>query len=408
MSDAPVLRLGFIGLGQAMNLILQRPWEIAGLPIKIVAGADPREQALVQFERDFGGEVYDNAVDLCRSPNVDIVYIATGPEIHRELAVMAAEHGKHMIVEKPLALTIEDCQAMVAAADRHGVRLLAGHTHSFGAPYRKMREIVRSGDLGPLVMINSWMFNEFNPRPWPTRELESTHGPLLNQGPHQVDIVRQIGGGLVRSVRANTFWDPLRDCLGGYVAYLEFDGGIPATMVFDARGFFDTAELHWWIGEGGQPREPDRPYVMRRNFKQLAALGRDRLEEALEAQKEAGRYGAQATPESWARWGYTFGQENHQPFFGFNLVSCERGALRQSADGLYVYGEEERTEISLEGGPRGRAAELMELYNAVVHQRPMFHDGCWGMATLEVCLSILESAKAGGEVRLQHQVSIGD
>src|SRR3954470_20305614 len=102
---------------------------------------------------------------------------------------------------------------MVAAADRHGVRLLAGHTHSFGAPYRKMREIVRGGELGELVMINSWMFNEFNPRPWPTRELEHSHGPLLNQGPHQVDIVRQIGGGLVKSLRAQTIWDPLRNCL---------------------------------------------------------------------------------------------------------------------------------------------------------------------------------------------------
>ena len=77
---------------------------------------------------------------------------------------------------------------MVAAAEKNNVKLLAGHTHSFDAPIRKMRDVIESGAIGDLVQINSWNYNAFNPRPWPTRELQLTHGPVLNQGPHQVDI----------------------------------------------------------------------------------------------------------------------------------------------------------------------------------------------------------------------------
>ncbi len=128
---------------------------------------------------------------------------------------MAAHYRKHMIVEKPLAMSIDDCTAMVEAAQAAGVQLMAGHTHSFDAPVRAMAELVRSGDLGELLMVNTWNFNDFNRRPWPTSELRSTSGPVLNQGPHQVDIVRQIVGGVARTVRASTIWDDVRKCVGG-------------------------------------------------------------------------------------------------------------------------------------------------------------------------------------------------
>lgn len=403
-TQSPVLRLGFIGLGQAMNLILQRPWEIADLPFRIVAGADPRPSARERFAQDFDGRAYATAEELCASPEVDVVYLATGPELHREHALLAAASGKHLIVEKPLALTLDECAEMVAAAERHGVLLLAGHTHSFGAPYRRMAEIVHSGELGELVMMNSWMYNEFNVRPWPTDELVATRGPLLNQGPHQVDIARQIGGHPARSVRAQTFWDPLRDCPGGYSALLLFEGGATASLVLDARGYFDVAELYGWIGEGGQPRDPDRSFTMHRNLQQLAALGPAERERQFQEQKEAGRYGAAgASAEQWALWGYSFGQEHHQPFFGLTIASCERGAIRQSADGLYLYDRQRRRELALGSQLRGRAAELMELYDGVVYGRPLQHDGRWATGTVEVCLAIEESARRQQEVPLTRQ-----
>ncbi|GFM22170.1 Gfo/Idh/MocA family protein, partial [Mycobacterium sp. PO2] len=241
------LGLGFLGIGQAVARIFQQYPDMSTLPYRVVAAADTRSHSLARFATEFSGQTYTNAEQLCADPSVDVVYIATPPELHREHALMAARHGKHMIVEKPLAMSIDDCTAMVEAAQAAGVQLMAGHTHSFDAPVRAMAELVASGELGELLMVNTWNFNDFNRRPWPTSELRSTSGPVLNQGPHQVDIVRQIAGGLARTVRASTIWDDVRECVGGYTCHLGFESGASATLVYDARAFFDVAELHSWV-----------------------------------------------------------------------------------------------------------------------------------------------------------------
>jgi phthalate 4,5-cis-dihydrodiol dehydrogenase len=407
-SEGRILRLGFIGVGQAVNRMFQQYDDLAKLPYRVVAAADPREHALREFGAQFGAATYTRAEDLCRDPNVDVVYVATPPELHREHVELAASHGKHVVVEKPMALTIADCDAMVAAAERAGVQLLAGHTHSFDAPIRKMREIITGGTLGNVLMINTWNFNDFNVRPWTTKELRGTFGPILNQAPHQVDIVRQLAGGMVKSVRAETIPDGLRGCEAGWTCFLEFTGGVSATLVYDARGFFDTAELSWWVGEGGLPREPDTNARMRQYYRKLDAQGPDERERLLEVYKEQGRYGAgEMDPELRKLRGYHgSGEATQQPFFGLTVVSCERGAIRQSANGLLVYDDEGVHELPIQREMRGRAAELMDLYGAVVNGAPIFHDGRWGRATLEVCVAILESARTHRTCEMSNQVAM--
>src|SRR5438093_6842554 len=98
----------------------------------------------------------------------------------------------------------------------------------------------------------------------------------------------------------------------------------------------------------------------------------------------------------------------HQRFYGLTVVSCERGEMRQSQDGIVIYGDEKITEVPVGEKLFGRQAEIAELYEAVVHGRPMFHDGRWGEATLEVCLGILESSAERREVRMAHQVPVVD
>ena len=125
-----------------------------------------------------------------------------------------------------------------------------------------------------------------------------------------------------------------------------------------------------------------------------------RSPEEEEQLKEGMRFGGQREGE----FSHLASGERKQPFFGFTLVSCERGDIRQTPGGLFVYGENEKREIPLPAGSRGREAEVEELYNAVMHNRPVFHDGRWGAATLEVCLAILDSAEKRREIFLSHQV----
>jgi phthalate 4,5-cis-dihydrodiol dehydrogenase len=381
------------GLGVASTQILP---PISALPyVKITAAADTRTDALQKFCETYKGEAFTSVAAMCESPNVEAVYIATPNQLHAEHVIAAAERGKHVIVEKPMALSIAECDAMNEAAEKHNIKLLCGHTHSFDPPIRKIRQIVRSGELGKLCMINTWNYNEFMYRPRMKHELETSRGVVLNQGPHHVDIVRLIGGGMVRSVRAMTgVWDKARQWEGSYTCYLEFADGTPATLVYSGYGFFDTAELFNWVGEGGQHRAPETNLTVRAKLREV------RTTEEEEQLKEGMRFGGQREGE----YSHVWRGERKQPFFGHTVVSCQKGDIRQTPDGLKIYGETEQREITLPAGSRGREAEVEELYNAVTNGRAVFHGGRWGTATLEVCLAMLESAKQRKEIMLSHQV----
>ena len=401
-----ILRLGFAGLGEAATMVLP---DIVEIPfVKVTAAADLRKDALERFQEEIGGKAYQRIEDLCQSSDVDAIYIATPHEMHARHAILALENRKHVIVEKPMALTLEDAEKMNAAAEKYGVKLLCGHTHSFDPPIKKMREIIKSGELGRVCMINTWNYNDFMVRPYPDHELQMSRGVVLNQGPHQVDVVRLLGGGMVRSVRAMAGrWDTKRPGEGGYVCYLEFEDGTPATLVFNGYGFFDIAELHWWAGEGGQNRPPETHQFSRRKYTSMS--GRE-LQEVMEKLKEEVRYGKRSLKEGRVGHGWDRlnqrpqdDQTRRQPFFGLTVVSCEKGDMRQSENGIIIYGDEKK-EVPIESGLRARKAEVTELYEAVVKGKKMFHDGKWGAATLEVCQAILKSGEERREIRMSHQV----
>lgn len=387
----PVLRLGIAGLGVAAAQILPA---MAGHPsIKVTAAAEPRPQAREKFVREFGGEVYERVEDMCRSSSVDAIYVCTPNHYHAEHVIVAAQNKKHVIVEKPMAFSIEECEAMNSATERNGVKLMCGHTHSFDPPIRKMREIVKSGELGKLCAISNWHYQDFIYRTRMPQELDPAKGGnvVFNQGPHIVDVIRLIGGGLIRSVRGTTgIWDPSRRAEGAFVAYMEFDDGTPATTVFSGYAHFDSAEFTSWMGEA--KRTPDQNLQARALIRNLKAP-----EEEWKL-KESKRYGGgredpRVRPKDYPH--------SH---FGITIISCERGDVRQTLQGLMVYGDDKIWEVPVPKEDRGREAELDEFYRAIVEDRPVFHDGRWGEATLEVVLGIMQSAKERREIFMSHQV----
>jgi phthalate 4,5-cis-dihydrodiol dehydrogenase len=391
------LRIGIVGLGKAAVSML--PSILAHPHVEIVAAADAREEVRDSFSRDFGVPVYSDAEELCADADVAAVYIATPHELHALQAILAAEHGKHVLVEKPMALSLEDCEAMRSAAERNGVHIVVGHTHSFDRPIQKMREIIRSGRLGRLAMVNTWNFSAFLYRPRRPEELDTSRGGgiIFNQVPHQVDIVRYLGGGLVRSVRSGAWaLDPSRPTEGSHITFLEFGDGAAASLVYSGYDFFDTDEFHDWIGEEGAPREPNLHGQARRHLERLSGPDSER------ALKARGGYATRDAAKPGPAW--------RQPHFGVVLASCERGDMRAGPDGVRVYDERGLTEIPVplaEAHP-DKSLVVDELYRAVIAGEAPVHDGAWGKATLEVCLAILTSAREHREVVLSHQVAVRD
>jgi phthalate 4,5-cis-dihydrodiol dehydrogenase len=390
MADGKPIGLGIAGLGMAGAVMVRA---VARHPaFRLAAAAEPQAGPRLAFARDFKANIHSDIRRLCDDPSVDAVYIATPHQFHAEHASLAAAAGKHIILEKPMALTLADCDAIMAAVEKAGVRLVIGHTHAFDPAIRTMRAMIASGELGRLGMIASWNYTSYLYRPRRPEELDTAQGGgiLFNQVPHQIDIVRLLGGGLVKSVRAQAGGlDPARPTEGHAVAFLAFEDGTAASLVYGGYDFFDSDEWHDWISERGSTKQPAHGTARRA----LAARTRD------ETELRTANYAYGASDD---------GEPPHQPHFGLTIATCARGELRASADGVLVYGEDGRRDIALPHGPRysGRGNVLDDLAAAIRTGQKPVHDGRWGKATLEVALAIQASAREGREIMLEHQVAV--
>jgi phthalate 4,5-cis-dihydrodiol dehydrogenase len=376
------LRLGVAGLGRAFSLMV--PTFSADPRVELVAGADPRPEAREKFEADFGAKTFDSVEALCADPAVEVIYVATPHQFHAANAIAAASCKKHVLVEKPMALSRDECRAMIAAARDAGVQLIVGHSHSFDAPVLQAKRIIASGALGRVRMVSALNYTDFLYRPRRPEELDphAGGGAVLNQAAHQVDIVRLLAGGRVASVRARTgAWDPARQVEGAYSCQLQFDDGAFATLVYSGYAHFDSDEFTGWIGELGSKKDP-RDYGAARR-----ALTGDEL--SLKTERNYGGPAFRGPPQAQA----------HQ-HFGLVLVSCERGDVRPLPSGVMIYDDRSQRTETLPPPRIPRVEVIDELYEAVVDAKAPLHSGEWAMATLEVCLAILRSSREGREVAL--------
>ena len=388
---AAPLRLGIVGLGRAAAAML--PSIAAHAHVAIAAGADPSADARSRFSADFGVPAFENAESLCASGLADAVYVATPHQQHAADVAVAAAHGKHVIVEKPMALSLEDCRAMTAAARTNGIALIVGPTHGMDPAVSRMHEIAVSGELGRLRLVVNLVYGDFLYRPRRPEELDTALGGgiVYNQIPHQIEIARALDGGPLRSVRAVAgAWDARRPTEGAMTALLEFEDGVAASLTYSGYDHFDSDELHWWIGESGAAKQRDRYASARR---------------ALRAAPDAEAESRMKAASGFAGRGATrlAGGVAHQPHFGFLLVSCERGDLRPSRDGVLVYGDDGVREIPLAPGRAypNHDAVLDELYDAVAHGIAPLHGGEWGTETVATALALLTSSRERREIALE-------
>jgi phthalate 4,5-cis-dihydrodiol dehydrogenase len=384
-----VLTMGVIGLGRAAAQMLP---SLAGHPhVRLVAAADPNADALARFAADFGGRTYPTAEALCADRAVDAVYIASPHQFHVGNALAAANAGKHIIVEKPMALSLEECRAMTEAAARNGVVLIVGHSHGFDPSSTIMRDLIRRGDVGPLRMIANINYNDFLYRPRRPEELDTARGGgiVYNQVPHMVDVVRTIHGGPLRSVHAVTgIWDAKRPTEGALTALLEFADGVPASLTYSGYDRMDSDEFYGWVGENGEPKQPNYGATRRA----IEGLPSQEDETRLRAKRGFAGTGASAPTGPM-----------YQPHFGLLIASCAGADLRPSPDGVLIYDHagvrEERARA-----PRAfpnKDGVIDEFYDAVVNGTPPLHDGAWGTETMAVALAMLQSARERRPVFLE-------
>ena len=269
------IRIGIVGMGAAGWAFLPaiRGNPASSWPAVAEPAADMRETVAAET----GVAVFADLASMLRDGNLDAVYIATPTELHPEHVAQVCAAKKHVLTEKPMAIRVEQAQAMIDAAERAGVVLQVGHSHSYDLPIARMREIVASGALGRVRMIHTWNFTDWMARPRRAAELDVAQGGgvTYRQGAHQIDILRLIGGGLVKSVRASTFdWDASRRSIGAHTIFLNFADGAAATAIYNGYGHFPGSELTGGVGEWGldeKPRGEPKPSAALTPEQELAA-----------------------------------------------------------------------------------------------------------------------------------------
>jgi phthalate 4,5-cis-dihydrodiol dehydrogenase len=394
------LRMAMVGIGVGGAEIL--PAMEATESIDLMAGADINPVTRERFkERYPNTHVYDSIEALCADPEVEGVWISSPNRFHAEHAIIAANHGKHVVVEKPMALSMAQAEEMVKAADKNGIKLLAGHTMSYSLPIRAMRKIITSGRLGKLRALHVMAYSDWMLRPRSADELDPAQGGGVpyRQTPHQIDTVRVLGGGKLRSVRGTTGqWMPERPIPGYYSAYMEFEDGTPCTVVHNGYGYFLANELLPWGSTKQRYTIEERVQVRKAMQQGTRKEDDDKQDMRIGGRSESEIFRSRG-PQAW-----TPGD------LGLVIASCDRGDIRHSAHGLYVYDDDGLHDIDLTGptGMAQRRAELVEFYDGIIGGKPLYHDGAWGMATLEVGLAIMQSAKERREIQLTHQVAVAD
>ncbi len=391
--------LGICGLGRAFTLML--PTFAGDSRFRLAAATTPDAATRRVFADDFKAPVYADLAELCRDPNVEAVYIASPHEFHREHVEIAARAGKHILVEKPLAISLAEGAAMLKAVNEAGVHLVVGPSHSFDAPVLQARQMIAGGEYGGLGMIQAIYYTDFLYRPRRPEELDTSRGGgvIFSQAAHQVDIVRLLGGGLVKSVRAHTAnWDPARATEGAYNAQLVFESGAFASLTYSGYAHFDGDELSGGYGELGRKKDFGNYGAARRALADAAGSGHA----AESAKKRARNYGLAGTAKDFTDLPPLDAHEH----FGLVIASCRQADLKLQPYGVMIYGDDERRLVALPAPEIPRIEVMDELYEAVAHDRPPLHSVAWGLATLEVCIAMLTSAREGREVSLEHQVGL--
>ncbi len=198
--------------------------------------------------------------DLVSDTEIDSVYVATPVYLHAEQTIAAAENGKHVLCEKPMALDASECSRMIDACRSNGVKLGIAYYRRFFPPVIRIKEIIASGEIGKAVHIQANNFENFNlppgaPRYWFLDRKLAGGGPMMDMGCHRIEIFTNLMGP-VRETSA--FLDNVifkRDVEDVATAHFVFENGATGVLV-SAHAMEEPADTLDIYGSLGSIRVP--------------------------------------------------------------------------------------------------------------------------------------------------------
>ena len=204
-----MIRVGIIGCGKIAQ-VRHLPEYAANPNAQVVAYHDKNRARAEEMAAQYGGVVCDSYFDLLNRDDVDAVSICVENRSHAEISTAALYAGKHVLCEKPMAVTLAECESMVAAAERNGRHLMVGHNMRFDPVHRRAKQLLDSGVIGDVITFRAVLGNA-GPEGWSVDEgtwfIETTakvvtlnkrdsEGNLIGVDDNALCILRMSGGAL--------------------------------------------------------------------------------------------------------------------------------------------------------------------------------------------------------------------
>ena len=252
MSLSKVVRWGLIGCGDISRKRVAPALRDSPF-CELVAVSRARAELAESFAREFGARRWcAEWQELLTDYEVDAIYVATPVHLHAEQTIAAAERGKHVLCEKPMALSVADCDRMIAACRANDVKLGVAYYRHFYPVVRRVKELLDSGDLGVPVVVQIKAFEWFDPsasdpRAWLIKKSLSGGGPMFDFGCHRIEVLLDVFGEVrdVKATLANTFFFD-REVEDVATAVFQFERGTCGTLTVThaAREPQDTFDLY--------------------------------------------------------------------------------------------------------------------------------------------------------------------
>lgn len=218
------LRVGVVGCGYWGSKHVRTLLSLEAVSgVCVIDPSDERRSAITRvYPRVEGFRTLDEAIG-----ELDAVVIATPPTTHAPLALQAISHGVHVLVEKPLAPSVEDAQTMIDAAERAGVTLMVGHTFEYHSAVWELRSMVQRGDLGDLYYLDTARLN--------LGLYQRDVNVVFDLAPHDISILNYVLGSSPSMV----------ECWGARNAHPHLEDVAQMRLYYEDPGVFANVHVSW-------------------------------------------------------------------------------------------------------------------------------------------------------------------
>ena len=249
------IRWGLIGCGDiAGKKVVPAFQELPGCELAAVSSRNPGKAA--RFAEEHGAPRYHGRwEDLVRDVEIDAVYVATPHFLHAEQTIAAAEAGKHVLCEKPMAIRVSECEDMIRACDQNGVKLGVSYYRHFYPVIDRIKELLGSRAIGKAILCQINSFTRYDlepgdPQHWMFEKEKSGGGPLMAGGCHRIEVLINLFGPVIGCLSTMDNILVQREIEDTAVAVLRFEGG-PLGVLSMSHSIEEKNDTLHIFGSGG-------------------------------------------------------------------------------------------------------------------------------------------------------------